>query len=351
MAHVQRIKITVALILTLVLTLTCSYATVIKAETNLHEELERDTARTEAIERMRIGFENFEESIDISDLSILPDELGKLFSDAIKDTPYLVYVSNNLAYSYRAGGCVVAVKPRYSMDRAEAKAVVEYCKEEIRKMAELLCDRESDIERLVGAHDLICAYFSYDLSLESKNIYTFLQTGKGTCQGYTWTYMALLRELDIECRYVASDTINHIWLTVKIDGEWYNSDVTWDDPPSAEESGIYSRAHLLFSDEKADGDGYNDRYGAGNIECKSKLYDGEEFLSQIPLCVHIGDADHDGAITLRDVLLLRRSISNGVNMSTEICRLCANADLDRCIGEGDVEQIRRLLLEQLSRDN
>lgn len=346
MSYGKTIKITVALIIALAIALACSYATVIKAETLLYSE--RDETRAEAVERMRKGFENFEESIDISDLSISPEELGKLFSDATKDTPYLFYVSNNLAYSYRAGGNVVALKPRYTMERAQAEAAVSYCREEIRKMAELLQDREGDIERLVGAHDLICASFSYDLSLESNNIYTFLQTGRGTCQGYTWTYMALLREIGIECGYVASDKINHIWLKVKIDGEWYYSDVTWDDPPISEVSGARSRAHLLFSDEKADIDGYADRYCAEDIECRSTLYDGEDLSKTVPFCAIAGDVDHDGALTLRDLLLLRHSICNDGETLQKLCRICANADLDRCFGEGDVELIRRFLLDASS---
>ena len=330
------------LVLAFGLSIVFSSVTVIRAENAAREEGER--SRAEAVERMRRGFENFEESIDISDLSIYPDELGKLFSDATKDTPYLFYVSNNLSYSYRTGGSVVSVNPKYTMDRTDAEAAVELCKGEIKKMAELLSDRESELERLVGAHDLICKSFTYDVMLESNNIYSFFTTRKGTCQGYTWTYMALLRELGIECHYVASDSIAHIWLAVKIDEEWYYSDATWDDPPSAEESGKYSRAHLLFSDEKADADGYTDRYSAIAVKCDSEIYDGGDILNDTPFCSLLGDINHDGQIGLSDLIYLRLYIEDKDAMVRNFCRICADADGNFCIDEDDARFLRRALL-------
>ena len=333
----------VVLILMIAVALIFSSVTVIRAE-NAMRDAEHARARGEAAERMRRGFENFEESIDISDLDITPNELGRIFSDVTKDTPYLFYVSNNLAYSYRAGGCIVTVKPKYTMERKEAEAAIEYCRSEIKKMADMVMNRNSELERFVAVHDLICSDYSYDTSLESTNIYTFLKTGKGTCQGYTWTYMAILRELGIECRYVASDTVAHIWLMVKIDGEWYHSDVTWDDPPAKEGSGTQSRAHLLFSDEQADKDGYLDRYSSLDLKCSSKIYDGCELLSDIPFCTVSGDADHDGKVTLYDLLLLRLYLENGNALDRDVCILCADIDGNHLIEGEDAEYIRRALL-------
>lgn len=299
----------------------------------------------EATARIRRGIEEFADSIDLSELSIKPADLGRIFSDVLKDAPYLFYVSNNLSYTYRQSGYVVTVSPKYIMGKEEAEEAVNYCKSEIYKMVELASSAKTELERLVFAHDLICQKFMYDTTLESNNMYSFLKSGRGTCQGYTWTYMALLRELGIECRYVASDTILHIWLAVRIDGEWYYSDVTWDDPPSKEGVGEYSRAHLLFSDEKADKYGYSDRYGAEDIRCKSKIYDGNDLSQIYPFCTLSGDVDHDGDITLYDLLLLRLYLENKSALSKYFCLVCSDAYSDVCIDRSDVEYIRRVILE------
>jgi hypothetical protein len=240
---------------------------------------------------------------------------------------------------------VVSVKPKYAMNKIEAEAAVLYCRGEVEKMARLLCNLETELQKLIGAHDLICHRFTYDTTLESNNIYSFLKTGRGTCQGYTWTYMALLRELGIECHYVASDSIAHIWLMVKIDGEWYHSDVTWDDPPRLEGSGEQSRAHLLFSDDKANADGYTDRYGAADIKCDSKIYDDTKPISDKHFCTFSGDADHSGQTNLCDLLLLRLHLERENIRIQNLCLVCADTDGDLKIDESDAEYVRSILLE------
>lgn len=335
-----------ALMLLFIFSLFFCTATDTRAENISERESTVGANYTEAIKRMRNGFESFEESIDISDLSILPEELGRLFADATKDTPYLFYVSNNLSYSYRNGGFVVAVKPKYTMERAEAESALEYCKGEIKKISNLLLEFKSDIERVVAAHDLICANFTYDITLESDDLYSFLMMGSGTCQSYTWMYMAILREMGIECSYVASDTISHIWLAVRIDGEWYYSDVTWDDPPGSEGSGEISRRHLFFSDKKADFDGYADRYGALDVKCNSQRFDGNELMSDIPACTLKGDADRDGEVTLRDLLLLRHQLENDRETKLEACRVCLDTDGNFLLDGEDAANIRSIILGQ-----
>ncbi len=291
------------------------------------------------IERMIRGFEEHEESIDISEYAISVDELGKLFADATKNSPYLFYVGNDLSYTYRKSGEVVSLYPKYECTREEALERVELCRAEIKKLAELISSATTELERIEAAHDLICMRYKYDLTLESNDMYSFLMRGEGTCQGYTWTYMALLRELGIECEYVASDRIKHIWLKLKTDGEWYHSDVTWDDPPGDEGKGEnVSRRHFLFSDAKADNDGYSERYSGGEGLCKSPMYDREE-----PVYYHAhGDIDHNGRVELDDLVFLRRYSELGEKI--DICPICADPSGDLLIGDADIDRIRGLLL-------
>lgn len=155
--------------------------------------------------------------------------------------------------------------------------------------------------------------------------------------------MAALREMEIECEYVASDTIVHIWLKLKIDGEWYHSDVTWDDPPRDEGAGKRNREHFLFSDDKADVDGYADRYSASESNCKSEKYDLFDFSSSIPPCSVAGDVDHNGAVGLADLLRLRIYLEQG-KRDSYICLICADCDGDFDLDENDVDIIRKLLI-------
>lgn len=298
----------------------------------------------EAIERMRSGFENFEEQIDLSEYNISPQNLTRLFANATKNTPYLFYVDKNLSYTYRTGGNVISVTPKYNCTQAGFEQMLDFCKGEVKKIAAIADAGESELEKLIYAHDIICCGFSYDLTLESNNIYTFLTTKRGTCQGYTWTYMAVLRELGIECEYVASDSIIHIWLKVKIDGEWYYSDVTWDDPPSDEGKSMpVSRRHLLFSDKKADYDGYKDRYGASGEKCSSEKYDSFDFSELLSPTHGRGDVNSDGKVNAYDVICLRRYIECG-EKSEIACMICADVDGDFFVSETDIQLVREIVL-------
>ncbi len=298
----------------------------------------------EAEMRLREGFENFFETVDLSDLDIMPESLGTIFLNVIKNHPYLFYVDRKLSYTYHTGGAVISVVPKYNCSKAEAYEMINFCKGEIKKMASLVMGGRSELEKVLLAHDLLCRKFSYDLTLESNNIYSFLKNGTGTCQGYTWTYMALLREMGIECEYAASDTIVHIWLRVKIDGEWYNSDVTWDDPPADEDGNAeITRKHFLFSDTKADKDGYHDRYGYGTSNCKSDKYDAFDFSEILLPCYTDGDIDHSGAVELYDIVNMRRYFAGGENRE-RICPICSDADDDLLLTINDIDVIRELVL-------
>lgn len=72
--------------------------------------------------------------------------------------------------------------------------------------------------------------------------------GYGVCQGYTMLYSALLNKVGIENGTVVSPAMNHQWSTIKLDGEWYHTDVTWDDPlPGQNNAEDYKKIELSTS--------------------------------------------------------------------------------------------------------
>lgn len=281
-----------------------------------------------AAERMKNGFFSMEESIDISQYEITPEILGSLFSSVIKNEPYLFFVHRNLSYSYEPDGFVLSVKPKYTMSREDVDIAIAFCREKVLEMTKGACGGEA--ERALYLHDLICESFEYDDSLENDNIYVFFTTGKGTCQGYTLAYMAALRECGIESCFAASDTIAHIWNLVKIDGEWYHADLTWDDGESV------IRRHFLLSDATAFERGHKDWYSAESISCTSDNYLNADFDELSYTSAGNGDADHNGACELLDLLKIRSN--------EDICKKCADIDRDGEMGEEDAELLRQKLI-------
>ncbi len=96
----------------------------------------------------------------------------------------------------------------------------------------------SEFERELKIHDLLLGTCVYNEEVESTSddwrpfsIYGSLVDGNAVCEGYSRAMQYLLSVFGIEC-----NTINgmgkgnpHQWNCVKIDGEWYHLDATWDD--------------------------------------------------------------------------------------------------------------------------
>lgn len=55
--------------------------------------------------------------------------------------------------------------------------------------------------------------------------------GKAVCEGYSKAFQLLCNKAKIDCVLLSgtADSDNHAWNGVKIGGDWYQIDVTWDD--------------------------------------------------------------------------------------------------------------------------
>lgn len=101
-------------------------------------------------------------------------------------------------------------------------------------------DTMSDYEKIKTVHDYIVVNTIYDRkNLENNSIPDIDYTAKGVfengiavCRGYAEAFKLLMDELGIECQIVTgyAENISHAWNIVKLDGQWYHIDTTFDDP-------------------------------------------------------------------------------------------------------------------------
>ena len=94
------------------------------------------------------------------------------------------------------------------------------------------CNNEtdgSDYQKALWLHDWLLNQLNYDNSLKWSSTESALTRGLGTCQAYERAYAQLLSAASIE-NIETSDTYDgHTWNAMKLDGEWYQVDCTWDD--------------------------------------------------------------------------------------------------------------------------
>ena len=93
--------------------------------------------------------------------------------------------------------------------------------------------------------------------LEHHSPYGFIMNGEGVCQAYAVSLHMLLERAGIESRYIIGtihdDWLNegesgaHAWNMVKLDGNWYHLDSTWDDDKKEWEYFLLSDTGMSFS--------------------------------------------------------------------------------------------------------
>lgn len=65
----------------------------------------------------------------------------------------------------------------------------------------------------------------------ANTVYGALVKGKALCEGYAKSFSYLCNKAGIENMIVTGSTdVAHMWNMVKVDGNWYHVDVTWDKP-------------------------------------------------------------------------------------------------------------------------
>ncbi|MDD2619949.1 MAG: transglutaminase domain-containing protein [Syntrophomonadaceae bacterium] len=125
----------------------------------------------------------------------------------------------------------------------------------------------TQFEKELALHDYIIDHCAYDyknyqnntVSSASFNQYGVLVLGKAVCQGYADAMFRLCREAGLECHVVSGEAkqdnswISHAWNIVKIDGQFYQLDVTWDDPIMADGTQTLSYYYFNLTDAELTG--------------------------------------------------------------------------------------------------
>ncbi len=116
-----------------------------------------------------------------------------------------------------------------------------YALKEIKKLSGSLgLEKLSNIEAVKTVHDYLINNTRYDSAYnkQSHTPYGLLTNKVAVCDGYSETFMIFMLLNDIECQTVTGyASEDHAWNQICLDGEWYNIDVTWDDPIVKNESG------------------------------------------------------------------------------------------------------------------
>lgn len=166
-------------------------------------------------------------TVDIQTNGYTEDEWTKVFSDVYYQETQLFWVDPYL----------VPGEIYYKTTNAEE---IENMKRDIDSKAQVIIDGaaayKTEIDRVKYVHDYLISADDFEKGgggSYSPTIYGGLVLGTPQCEGYAKTFAYICNKIGIETIVmtgnVASDA-SHAWNKVKVNGNWYNIDLTKDDP-------------------------------------------------------------------------------------------------------------------------
>lgn len=184
------------------------------------------------------GLKNFDDVIRIKRGTVSSDEICDLIVMCVTSSPEIDYLDPNYSVTVDAEGFVTEVDVTYTLTPDEVRDRKILYQWRLKDICMGIGSDQSDYEKFRLIHDRIIGSCKYDEETpDSYTAYGCLVKGSAVCEGYSKALMLACAEVGIECLPVVGQGIDddgaaqgHIWNKVKLDGKWYNTDLTWDDP-------------------------------------------------------------------------------------------------------------------------
>ena len=107
----------------------------------------------------------------------------------------------------------------------------------------------SEYAKALWLHDWLLDQLEYDNTLKWSSAESALTRKLGTCQSYESAYAKLLTAAGIENSETRDTYDGHTWNAMKLDGQWYQTDCTWDDSSDNWYSFDQRRLYFGLTDE------------------------------------------------------------------------------------------------------
>lgn len=193
----------------------------------------------------RVGY-----SCDVSDIAFTEDDLYKVFWAFDYDNPQFLELGSGCQYMASTYNGVetkeiVILYGRSSVPQGTFDSTSQSVLAAARQ-------QPSDYEQLKYVHDWIVnntvyQYADTDYECEADGPVVY---GRAVCEGYSKAFMYFAQSLGFECVCAIGKAggVDHMWNMVKLGGQWYNVDATWDDPVMSDGSNALRHKYFLVSD-------------------------------------------------------------------------------------------------------
>ena len=193
-----------------------------------YDKVSRQIYDREAYRYYTVADPSLADSVVYIDMTALAQHYNP--DDPLLSGCYLIYYLDTIYTEYSSSKLKVRIKFPYNkrdMDRHFEK--MERLSKELKG--------DTDYDTVLNVHKYLIEHFDYDDSTSMKNHTDIdgFKDGVMVCSGYGLAAYYLLNKMGVETRIITGyggegdGPSNHMWNMVKVDGQWYNLDITWDD--------------------------------------------------------------------------------------------------------------------------
>lgn len=146
----------------------------------------------------------------------------------------------------------------------------------------------TDLEKTLALHDYLVEHCAYNWEVaviqspeelsefwktnqnhQLATAFGALVNGDAICQSYSLAYKLLLNQAGIDAIMIGSSAMNHVWNGIRLGENWYQTDVTWDDPVP-DRPGHCGHSNFLVSDATL---GKNHHDWEQQVTCSDTTYE------------------------------------------------------------------------------
>ena len=164
-------------------------------------------------------------------MDVTVDQATKTFEAVYNDHPELFWLDSGYSCKYLRSGKCIEITIAYNATSTRLDAAKAEFDSEAQAILVGAGNLGTDSEKEKYVHDALMQQVEYDTSAAmNQSAYSAMVNGKSVCAGYARAFQYLMMKLGVPCYYCTGYSgENHAWNIIKIDGKYYNVDVTWDD--------------------------------------------------------------------------------------------------------------------------
>ena len=212
------------------------------------QQLAEEPRLLEAYKRLASAADRLDtRPVSLAGFGLTETQLKQVVNYYMADYPQHFWVEASYRYA-EAGSVITAIELSYTMSAQEAQQASRQVQAAAARILQGLEGlSEYEIEKRI--HDALVSVVTYDTTQQKDYIHTLygaLVNGEAVCDGYARAFQYLLYQVGIPCLLVTGESLgeNHAWNIVEIGGQYYQVDVTWDDPDNGEPGVMYAYFNL-----------------------------------------------------------------------------------------------------------